>query len=57
MKLRSFSAGFGLILALAVSGLGLTTGLHRTPVPDTEEARIAAVTAQLLQHSSYTAQQ
>jgi carboxyl-terminal processing protease len=57
MKLRSFFGGFGLILTLAVSSLGLTTGLHRAPVPDTEEARIAAVTAQLLQQSSYTAHQ
>jgi carboxyl-terminal processing protease len=57
MKLRSIFGGIGLILALAVSSLGLTTHLHGTLAPYTDEAKVAATTARLLQKSSYAGHQ
>jgi carboxyl-terminal processing protease len=56
-KLRSILGGLALILGLTVSSLGLTTRLHGTSSLDTDEARIAAVTAGLLQKSSYSGHQ
>src|SRR5262249_16770316 len=44
-------------LALAVGGLGLTTRLNGTLASDTDEARITATTARLLEESSYSGHQ
>src|SRR3974390_2252136 len=57
MKLKPIFGSIGLVLALAVSTLGLTTRLNGTLAPDTDEARIAETTARLLQKSSYSGNQ
>jgi carboxyl-terminal processing protease len=57
MKLKHIFGGIGLILALTVSSLGLTTRLNGTSAPEADEARIAATTARLLQKSSYSGDQ
>jgi carboxyl-terminal processing protease len=57
MKLKSIFGGIGLILALTLSSLGLTTRLNGTSAPDSDDARIAEVTARMLQKSSYTGDQ
>lgn len=57
MKLKPIFGGIGLVLALTVSTLGLTTRFNGTSAPDTDDARIAEITAQLLQKSSFSGEQ
>jgi carboxyl-terminal processing protease len=54
---RNSIFGIGLTLSLVLSSLGLTTRLNGTLASDTDEARIAAVTARLLEDSSYSGHQ
>jgi carboxyl-terminal processing protease len=54
MKLKSFLGGLG--LALALCSAALTTRLHESSAPATEEAGIAETTARLLQNSAYASQ-